>query len=255
MIRSFYLLLVLLFISGCGTTHQEKLGEVLQSHGATSLRRDFKKISEYLVTYKEKLDLRNPKAFSKESQRTIINAIRYADSTLRITHDGVLLRSYDDYLRVAFSQNPFVPDRNDFLIIGLHKLFKETYQIDKGHQITTLSYQQEAFKRLYYYLEVIKWKVRTAKDSNNNYLFMTWQNNWQVELNEKLKKGIKPSWELIENLPSIKSGKESLFDPSNPNFEILMNHIISHVKNSARIVGDEPMDIGIEAMVSFVLFL
>lgn len=250
----FFFFFAVLFFSGCNT-HQEKLGEVLQSHGATSLHRDFKKISECLVTYKEKLDLRNPKAFSKESQRTILNAISRSDNTLRITHDGVLLHGYDDYLRIAFSQNPLVPDRNDFLIIGLHKLFKETYQIDKGHQITTLSYQQEAFKRLYYYLEVIKWKMKTAKDSNQNYLFMTWQNNWQIELNEKLKKGAKPSWELIKNLPSIKSGKESLFDPSNPNFEILMNQMISHVKNSARIVGDEPVDIGIEAMVSFVLFL
>ena len=54
---------------------------------------------------------------------------------------------------------------------------------------------------------------------------------------------------------SIKNGKESLFDHSNPNFEILLYHMIAHVKNSARTVGDEPVDIGLNAMISFVLFL
>ncbi|MBP6325156.1 MAG: hypothetical protein KBE79_05805 [Sulfurospirillum sp.] len=252
--KLFFLLFPIFFIYGCNTP-QEKLGEVLQSHGATGIRRDFKKISEYLVSYKEKLDLRNPKAFSKESSYTIKQAIAHSHNTLRITHDGVSLKTYDDYLRIAFSKNPKIPDRNDFLIVGLHKLLYETYQIEKGHQITTLAYQQEAFKKLYYYLEVIKWKIRTAKDTNDNFLFITWQNNWQIELHEKVKKGINPTWEVLENLPSIKNGKESLFDHSNPNFEILLNHMIAHVKNSARTVGDEPVDIGLNAMISLVLFL
>lgn len=71
MLKLLFLLSILLF-SGC-TTNQEKLGEVLQSHGATTLRRDFKKISEYLVTYKEKLDLRNPKAFIVKNHRIPLN--------------------------------------------------------------------------------------------------------------------------------------------------------------------------------------
>ena len=102
---------------------------------------------------------------------------------------------------------------------------------------------------------MIKWKIRTAKDTNDNFLFITWQNNWQIELHEKVKKGINPTWEVLENLPSIKNGKESLFDHSNPNFEILLNHMIAHVKNSARTIGDEPVDIGLNAMISLVLFL
>lgn len=219
------------------------------------MHRDFKKISENLITYKEKLDLRNPKGFSKEAKESIIHEIKLTRNTLSITYNGKKLKTYDDYLRVAFDKNSAVVERNDFLIVGLHKLLCETYQIDKGHQITTLSYQQEAFKRLYYYLEVIKWKIRTAKDKEGNYLFVTWQNNWQIELAQKIAKGVRPSWEMIENLPSIKMQKETIFDPSNPNFEVLMNHMIDHVKNSARIVGDEPIDIGIDAMISFVLFL
>ncbi len=216
---------------------------------------DFKKISENLIRYKEKLDLRNPKAFSREAKERIVHEIHRTRNTLSITYNGQKLITYDDYLRVAFDKNRPIVERNDFLIVGLHKLLCETYQIDKGHQITTLSYQQDAFKRLYYYLEVIKWKIRTAKDKEGNYLFVTWQNNWQIELAQKMAKGVRPSWEIIENLSSIKTHKESIFDPSNPNFEILMNHMIDHVKNSARIVGDEPVDIGIDAMISVVLFL
>lgn len=246
--------LSLFCLCGC-VANQEKLTQTLQSHGATLLRRDFKKTSEYLYLYKEKLDLRNPKAFSPKARYPIFYEIQNGQDSLRITYNDIKLQTYDDYLRVAFNPSSTITDRNDFLILGLHKLFYATYEIEKGHRVTTLSYQQEAFKRLYYYLEVIKWKIRTAKDINGNYLFVTWQNNWQIELANALKKGANPSWEAINKLPSLRSGKESLFDPSNPNFEILLNHMIAHTKNSARIVGDEPVDIGIEAMISVVLFL
>jgi len=254
MIKIFGSFLGILIFLGC-TSGQEKFNEVLQSRGATQMHLDFKKISENLIRYKEKLDLRNPKAFSREAKERIVHEIHRTRNTLSITYNGQKLITYDDYLRVAFDKNRPIVERNDFLIVGLHKLLCETYQIDKGHQITTLSYQQDAFKRLYYYLEVIKWKIRTAKDKEGNYLFVTWQNNWQIELAQKMAKGVRPSWEIIENLSSIKTHKESIFDPSNPNFEILMNHMIDHAKNSARIVGDEPIDIGIDAMISVVLFL
>jgi len=254
MINIFPLLLSLIFLTGC-STGQEKISESLQSHGATLLNRDFKKISEYLYTYKQKLDLRNPKAFSPKANYAISYDIQNAKNTLRITYNDRKLITYDDYLKVAFDTYPSITDRNDFLILGLHKLLYETYQIEKGHRITTLPYQQEAFKKLYYYLEVIKWKIKTGKDIKGNYLFVTWQNNWQIELEQRLRQGVNPSWEMLTLLPSIRNGRETLLDSSNTNFETLFNHIISHAKNSARIVGDEPVDVGIEAMKSIVLFL
>jgi len=247
-------LLLSLFLCGCATNH-EKITQTLQSHGATLLSRDFKKMSEYLYMYKEKLDRRNPKAFSPKANYAIVHDIQNAQNALRITYNDYTLKTYDDYLRIAFDKNPSITDRNDFLILGLHKLLYETYQIEKGHRITTLSYQQDAFKKLYYYLEVIKWKIKTAKDTKGNYLFITWQNNWQIELEQRLRQGINPSWEMLTQLPSIKNGRETLLDASNMNFETLFNHIISHAKNSVRIVGDEPVDVGIEAMKSIVLFL
>lgn len=252
--KYFLYFMLLWCLSGC-TFRQEKVNEVLQSHGATQMHRDYQHIIELLTTYKEKLDARNPSSYSKGQQNYIYHELKYSKNTIRIKQNTTYLKTYDDYLRIAFDKNTNILDRNDYLIIGLYKLIWDTYEVDKGHQITTLSYHQDEFKRLYYYLEVIKWKIKTAKDKNGNYLFLTWQNNWQVELAQKMKMGMKPSWEMLENLSFIKNQKETILDPSNFNFEILLNQMIFHVKNSAKIIGDEPLDIGIDAMISLVLFL
>lgn len=248
-------LLALFFFVGCATSNQDKVNEVLQTKGATALNYDFKKIVEYLIAYKEKLDLRNPTAYSQSSRELILNEMRTAKNTIRMRYNGNYLKTYDDYLRIAFDKNVTVPERNDFLILGLYKLVWESYKIGEGHQITTLSYDQETFKKLYYYLEVVKWKIKTAKDNNGKYLFLTWQNNWQVELQNRLLTGQTTSYQMIEQLPSIQTHRESILDPSNFNFEILLSQIIFHTKNSARLIGNEPVDIGIEAMISLVLFL
>ncbi|AOO66087.1 hypothetical protein [Sulfurospirillum halorespirans] len=253
MIRHGFLALFLL--CGCAAPNQEKIGEVLQSHGATSLQYDFRKSVDNLILYKEKLDLRNPNGFSKESQKYIFTEMKNTKNTIRMQYNGAYLKTYDDYLRLAFDKNSTIPERNDFLILGIYKLLWESYKIGEGHQITTLSYDEERFKKLYYYLEVIKWKIKTGKDDKGRYLFLTWQNNWQVEFQNKLLVGQSPSWEMLENLSSIKSRKESIQDSSNFNFEILLSQIIFHVKNSARLIGKEPVDIGIDAMISVVLFL
>ncbi|MDD3342607.1 MAG: hypothetical protein PHR87_03415 [Sulfurospirillaceae bacterium] len=254
LLRTGLLFFFLIFFIGCAA-NQEKVSEVLQSHGATQMNRDYQSLIALLKQYKEKLDLRNPTHYSKSQQNYIYNDLRQSNNSIRIKYNNAYLRTYDDYLRIAFDKSPDIKDRNDFLIIGLHKLMWETYQRDKGHQITTLTYHQEAFNRLYYYLEVIRWKIRTAKDSNGNYLFLTWQNNWQIELEKRIKQGTRPSWSMIENLSSLQNNTESLFGASNFNFEVLLSQMIFHVKNSARIIGQEPVDIGIQAMISLVLFL
>lgn len=247
---------ILVLFSGCTSPQsQEKVGEVFQTKGAAALHYDFKKNIDNLILYKEKLDLRNPSAYNKESKNFIINEMRSENNTIRMKYNGNALKGYDDYLRIAFDKNPNITDRNDFLILGIYKLLWESYKIGEGHQLTTLTYDEQTFKKLYYYLEVIKWKIKTGKDSNGKYLFITWQNNWQIELNTKLNTGATPSWVLIESLSSIKNQKESIFDPSNFNFEVLFSQMIFQVKNSARLIGKEPLDVGIDAMISLVLFL
>lgn len=249
------IVLALIVFAGCSSPNQENVSEVLQTKGATALHYDFKKSVENLIAYKEKLDLRNPSNYSKSSQETILKEMRNRTNAIRLSYNGVTLHTYDDYLRIAFDKSATIPERNDFLILGMYKLLWESYRIGEGHQITTLSYDEERFKKLYYYLEVIKWKIKTGKDEKGRYLFLTWQNNWQIELQNRLNAGQIPSWQMLESLPSIQSRKESLFDASNVNFEVLLSQIVFHVKNSARLVGKEPVDIGIDAMISLVFFL
>lgn len=130
----------------------------------------------------------------------------------------------------------------------MYKLVYDTYRKEDGHQFTSLGFDSQKFKKLYYYLKVINWKIKTNKDEADKYLFLTWQRNWQVELEQNKNKPIK-------ELSYIKNKKESLFDPSNFSFEVMMNQMFFHVKNSAKIIGDEPLELSISAMTSFVLFL
>jgi hypothetical protein len=103
-------------------------------------------------------------------------------------------------------------------------------------------------------MKIIQWKIKHDKDNNGNYLFKTWQNNWQLELEKKIKNKIKPSWELIENLEYIKNKKETIFDPSNISFELLTNNIIQNIKTDIRVMGEEPSDLALDAS-SFFIFL
>ena len=239
-------ILFLLIFTGCASSSQ-KVSELLQTDGAKLLQRDYQDICNLLIEFKRKLDVRNPNAYDKNQTYYIIEEIKNSKETLFYPHEGKYLKSYDDYLHVAFSKKN-TKYRNDFLILGLYKLIYETYKKREGHQFTSLSYDEEKFKKLYYYLKVINWKIKTNKDENENYLFLTWQRNWQVELQ-------KSKTQNIFELSSLKKSKESLLDPSNFNFEIMMHQMFFHVKNSAKIIGEEPLELSLDAMTSFVLFL
>ncbi|MDD3324431.1 MAG: hypothetical protein PHN38_04865 [Sulfurospirillaceae bacterium] len=227
----------------------------MQTKGATYLKKDYQKIQELLLKYKEKLDLRNPNNYDKKENYMLQEQIKSGKSNLNYIYNGKKLKAYDEYFKVAFDKSPLVPYRNDFLIMGLHKLIVQTYNANEGHKISTIGYDVKHFNKLYYYLYALRWKIRTAQDTSGNYLFLTWQNNWQVELQKRLKETPSPTWQTLQELEYIKNNKESIFGPSNFNFEILITQMIEHVKNSAKVIGDEPVDLSIDALVSIVLFL
>lgn len=121
MTRNLLLFLWLLLLSGCAST-QEHVGEILQTKGATALHDDFKKSIEELVLYKQKLDLRNPNAYNKQTSDYLIREMQTHQNTIRMRYNGTALTTYDDYLRIAFDKTHPVVERNDFLILGLYKL-------------------------------------------------------------------------------------------------------------------------------------
>ncbi len=247
-----FIFLCVVIFTGCTNTNP-KIQEFFQTDNATHIQNDYRSIVKLLTKYKEKLDLRNPKNYDKQFSHYMYKEFKNYTNHLHLKDDEKYIQDYHKYLKIAFEEE--TKYRNDYLILGLYEQLWYVYEKDKSHQITTLSYNLESLKTLFYTLKVLKWKINTKKSVNGNYLFLTWQNNWQVELEKRLSKGEKPSWKLIENLNHIKTKQESLYSPSNPNFEILMSEIIFRVENSLKILGEEPLDISIEAMKSLVFFL
>lgn len=236
---------------GCSNT-KPKMSQIFQSNGATLIKQDYESISILLIDLKKKLDIRNPKQYDKTQSHYILEEIKKGQKTLYLKYNGKYLKHYDEYLKVSFADNTTTFYRNDFLILGLQKLLFESYKGKDNHHFTSLSYDIKKFKKLYYYLKVINWKLKTQKDEKGNYLFLTWQRNWQIEL-EKYEKN--HTMKTIKNLHYIKNGKESLFDPSNFSFEVIMSQILFHIKNSSKIIGEEPIELSIETMLKLVFFL
>ena len=247
-----YLFLTLFLFSGC-TGSSPKVQEFFQTDNATHIQDDYEEIVKLLVKYKGKLDLRNPKNFNKQFSYYMYEEFKNNTNYLFLKDNDRYIQDYNKYLKMAFKKE--VKLRNDYLILGLYKQVWLAYEQNETHNITTLTYNQESLKTLYYTLKVLKWKINNKKDKQGDYLFLTWQNNWQIELKHHIDNGEKPSWELIQNLKHIKSKKETIFSSSNPNFEILMNEMIFRVENSLKIIGEEPLDVSIEAMKSLVFFL
>lgn len=244
------LMLISLF-SGCGTVQPERVEKIFQTNSANSMKKDYKDISKQLIVLKDKLDKRNPNAYNRTISNAIYTNINNLTNGVSLKFNQVPLNSYKDYLQIAFSKLD-VQNRNDFLILGLYKEMYDAYDVKEGHQITALTYNKKKLQNLYQNLQIIKWKINNDKNANGEYLFLTWQNNWQIELEHALKQNQIQTYEDIMNLYSIKEGKESLFSQSNTSFEVVLTNMINRVKISLETVGGEPIDVGIEALSIFI---
>lgn len=252
-IRAFIVVLILtLGFTGC-IPKQEDVQDVLQSNAANSIKSDYKNIQKQLISFKKKLDVRNPKSYDKKLLPKINRLLVSEDRGLYLKYKDNVLDNYKDYLQIAFSKDDVVA-RNDYLILGLYYLIYDSYEIEDGHKIIALEYDKEKLQKLHKNLQIIKWKIKTDKDLNNEYLFLTWQNNWQIELEKKMKNNENIQYKDIEQLEYIKNQKETLLDPSNFSFEVILTRMIDSVKNSLISLGDEPKDLAIGTIEIF-LFL
>jgi hypothetical protein len=248
-----YITILIFLLVGCSSS-QNRVEEFFQTDNATQVRRDYFEIIELLLKYKEKLDKRNPQNYDKKQAYYIEKELKNSTNTLYLAYNGKYLKNYIDYLKVAFLPTK-VKNRNDFLILGIYKQLYEAYEIEEQLQVTTLTYDAEKLRDLYYALMVVNWKIKTKKYPNKEYLFITWQNNWQIELSKKLNGTEKLSAKLIDTLKHIKNKQETLLSKNNCSFEILMAQILYHINHSLKIMGEEPLDVGLEAAKSLVFFL
>lgn len=242
------------FLSGCASVSQDKVEKVFQTNSANSMKQDFKELTKQLITLKDRLDKRNPNAYNRTISNAIYTHLSNGKNAVSLKFNNVKLNTYKEYLQMAFSKES-IQYRNDFLILGMYKEIYEAYEIKSGHQLTALAYDKQKLQNLYQNLQIIKWKLNTAKSAKDEYLFLTWQNNWQIELETALKQNQIHTYEDILNLRSIKEGHESLFSQSNPSFEVILTSMISRVKTSLETIGVEPVDVGIDTLKAMFIFL
>lgn len=247
-------ILFVLFFSGCISQTQNRVEKLLQTNSANSMKKDYTEVTKQLIVLKDKLDKRNPSAYDKEMANAIYTQINNLTNTINLTYGTLPLNSYKDYLQIAFSKFE-IKNRNDYLIMGLYKEIFDAYDIQNGHQITALSYDHDKLQNLYQNLQILKWKLSTARDAKDEYMFLTWQNNWQIELEKRLKQKEIKTYDDILNLKYIKEGKESLFSQSNTSFEVILTTMINRVRGSLETLGVEPVDVGLEVVKTVFIFL
>lgn len=245
------LLITLFFTLFSGCARHNKVNEIFQTQKAISITQDYKDILSLVVKYKTKLDKRNPQHYNKDFKSAIYTQIEDIQKfiTLRDTNNNRLV-NFKQYLDLAFNKRG-IKYRNDYLILGLYYMIYDAYSLDEVHKFTALNYDNDKLTKLYKNLYILRWKIRTAKDINGNYLFLTWQNNWQIEyLNKKVN-----DLNEIKNFNSILSKKESLLSHSNFSFEIILSMMINRVESTLRDIGTEPSDIAIDTITSLVFLI
>ncbi len=249
LIKPFFIIVFVLLFQGCSFTKQN-IQSIAQSNSATEISKYKNETIFSLLEYKKKLNLRNPNSYNKTLSKEITNQIQTNQDYINILQDGKVLKSYDDYLHYAFSEKD-INNRNDFLIIGLYKLIYKAYGLEESHKFTALQHNKFELSKLYKYLQIIRWKIRTQKNAKGEYLFNTWQNNWQIELLQKDNSDLN----IIKELKYIKSNDETLYSPSNFSFEILLSRILLNVEYTLRKINIEPYAMSTSAIKSFIFIL
>ena len=248
-VKLFAILSLVLIFNGCSFNTQS-IKSIAQTNSAIEIIKYKNEITSSLLEYKKKLDLRNPNSYNKTLSKDIVNQIETNQDYINIVQNNKKLKTYDQYLHYAFLDEK-IQNRNDFLIIGLYKLIYKAYSLGENHKFTALEHNKYELSKLYQYLQVLRWKIRTQKDINGNYLFNTWQNNWQLELLKKDKKDLN----IIKDLEYIKTNKETIFSHSNFSFEVLLSRVLLNVEYTLRKINIEPFEMSTSAVKSFIFIL
>lgn len=258
--RYIYLVLVVFIFSGCTDSSSLKVSSLLQSENAKHMKNHYQNITKLLLQYKTKLDLRNPNSYDKKLDIHLRKNIKLSNNINLYSKKHKKFHYYYEYLNYAFLDD--TTNRNDYLIIGLYKMFYEVYNMKKLHKITALEYDVIKFQKAYKNLQILQWKIKTKKDKHGNFLFLTWQNNWQVEYLKKLnniKNNIKNNTKKyifnIKDIEYLHSNKESLLDPSNSSFEIILHSMLLYMHQSIELLGAEPEQIALESFLGIAFLI
>jgi hypothetical protein len=244
-----FLIFLSIFFQAC-SFNKATIKSIAQTNSATQIEEYKVEILKSLIVYKNKLDLRNPSGYNREIKSNIISEISANQDYIHLIQNGEKLDTYVDYFYYAFSEQN-INSRNDLLILGLYKLIYKAFSMEREHQFVAFAYDKIEMKKLYEYLQVLRWKIKTAKNAKGEYLFNTWQNNWQLELSKKYN----GDYNIINDLEYIRLGKESVYDYSNFSFEIVLSNIIVNVEHSLKKINIEPFEMGFATIKNFIFVL
>lgn len=250
----YLLIFIVLFFTSCANV-QEKVRNAVQSENAKEIRNDYKEIVKLISLYKAKLDKRNPKNYNPKIAFLLQDDITNNTNTINLFEgvDNNTLK-YTDYLSLSFNKETSIENRNDYLMVGLYKMFYNAYDMDVKYKMTALSYDLEILQKAYKNLQIFQWKIKFDKDSQEKYLFLTWQNNWQIELEQKLEHSTLNNIDFNEII-NIRLQKESLLDPSNTSFEVITSKMILYMERSIKMLHAEPESLTIDALLSIIFII
>ncbi len=250
-VRNFLFLGVfLLFFTGC-LPKENDVKSVFQTNAATIITKDERYIKKLIINLKTKLDKRNPQNYDKNLAAKIYTLIDKKANSSYMEINNKKLRNYKEYLELAFSKDK-VKYRNDLLILGLYYQFYDAYNLKESHKVLAMQYDKKKLKNFHRNLQILKWRIKSSKDLKGDYLFLTWQNNWQIEFAKRLKENPNFSYENIKNLKYIKNKKEDVLDSSNFSFEVLLTQMIDKVSNSLISLGEEPTELTVKTLFFFI---
>lgn len=249
------LILVIVFFNGCLATNNQ-LKEIAQTQSATSVRINYNNLIKLLWKYKLKLDKRNPKHYDQTLVELIKNDFDNFNDTISLyPNDSQIGQTYADYLNYAFNKNISIKHRNDYLILGIYKMLYEAYNMNSKHKITALQYDIKKLITLHKNIQILKWKIKYDKDKNGDFIFLTWQNNWQVELLQKKNLDKQDIYDHIKDLKYIKERKETIFDPSNFSYDIILSVMLVHIEDSIKSLGAEPEQLSLKTIMNFMFII
>jgi len=204
-------------------------------------------LQRLLLQYYDKLNKRNPYYTTRIESIPVIYDInnRKNNATLPILANKTNA-NYKDYLNIAFSRNK-VKNRNDYLIAGMYKMFYWAYTIDRSHTVTTMQYDAAKIQEANKMMQIIQYRVENEKDTKGNYLFLTWQRQWQIDVLKSIYTNKKIDLNRYK--------KEELIKSSNMNFRIISEGMIFSLQESLRYLGEESTNLGTSAIKSVFIFL
>lgn len=239
--------------SGCSTSQQNNsfAKSVFQTNGASGVRENKDLLIKLLLEYSAKLNKRNPSHYSKKYSIYINDDIK--NHTNRFIMP--LLRAktkptYQDYLNIAFDKK-YVKNRNDYLILGIYKLFFWAYEMERSYTVTTMQYDLQKIQKANEVMQIVQYRIRTAKDIEGNYLFLTWQRAWQVDLLKKInKKSLN-----VQDLTLQCYDTKLLLSSSNMSFEVISSNMIYTIQRTLISLGAEANNLSASALKGVFIFL